>query len=102
MDSLVLDYDRSLNDPDALNVRVIESLHPGGAGSLPVVISKKADPSIKKSLQEALTNMHKDPEGQKNFEGALVVRFDPPNDANYDDIRKMEKDAAAAGFKDYE
>lgn len=102
VDSLVLDYDRSLKDPDALNVQVIESLHPGGAGAPPVVISKKADPSIKKNLQEALTNMHKDPEGQKLLADALVARFDPPNDANYDDIRKMEKDAIAAGFKDYE
>ncbi|MBF0146215.1 MAG: PhnD/SsuA/transferrin family substrate-binding protein [Magnetococcales bacterium] len=101
VDSLVLDFDRSIKDPDALNVRVIESLHPGGAGAPPVVVSKKADPAIKTALQEALTGMHKDPEGQKILAEALVLRFDPPNDANYDDIRKMEKDAAAAGFKDH-
>ena len=101
VDSLVLDYDRSIKDPDALNVRVIEALHPGGAGTPPVVISKKADPAIKQAFQDALTNMHKDPMGQKILADALVLRFDPPNDANYEDIRKMEKDAMAAGFKDY-
>lgn len=101
VDSLVLDYDRSIKDPDALNVKIIEHLHPGGAGAPPVVISKKADPEIKKSLTDALTGMHNDPDGKKILEQALLLRFDAPNDANYDDIRKMEKAAKDAGFKDH-
>ncbi len=101
VDSLVLDYDRSIGDKDAMNVKIIEHLHPGGAGSPPMVISKKANPSIKKPLQDVLLNMHKDPEGKKILAKALVLRFNPPDDSNYDDIRKMEKAAKDAKFKDF-
>jgi phosphonate transport system substrate-binding protein len=102
VDSLVLDYDRSIGDKDALNVRIIEHLHKGGAGAPPVVISKKADPEIKIKLKEVLLSMHKDPEGKKILEKALVTRFDAPDDSNYDDIRNMEKAAKDAGFKDFQ
>lgn len=101
VDSLVLDYDRSIGDADALNVKIIEHLHEGGAGAPPVVISKKADPDIREALQKILVNMHNDAEGKKILERALVARFDPPNDANYDDIRMMEKAATDAGFVDH-
>lgn len=99
VDSLVLDYDRSINDPDALNVKVIE--HLGPAGIVPVVISKKADRTIRKTMQDAMLSMHEDPEGKKILGKALILRFDPPDDKNYDDIRKFEKDAKDAGFKDF-
>jgi len=102
VDSLVLDYDRSIGDKDALNVRIIEHLHKGGAGAPPVVISKKADPEIKSKLKDVLLAMHSDPEGKKILSNALVTRFDPPNDSNYDDIRNMEKAAKDAGFKDFQ
>ena len=99
VDSLVLDYDRFIKDPAAANVRIIE--HLGPAGIPPVVISKKADPFIKQPLQAVMLNMHKDPEGKKILEKALTLRFDPPNDKNYDDIREYEKKAKAAGFVDF-
>ena len=99
VDSLVLDYDRFVNDEAALNVRIIE--HLGPAGIPPVVVSKKADPSIKKALMDAMLNMHKDPEGERILAKAMVKRFDPPNDRNYDDVRKAEKMAKDSGFVDY-
>jgi len=99
VDSLVLDYDRFIKDPAAANVRIIE--HLGPAGIPPVVISKKANPFIKQPLQAVMLNMHKDPEGKKILEKALTLRFDPPNDKNYDDIREYEKKAKAAGFVDF-
>lgn len=99
VDSLVLDYDRSIKDRDALNVKIIE--HLGPAGSPPVVISRKADPSIINDLKAAFLGMHKDPEGKKILESAGVTRFDPPNDKNYNDIRNYEKKAIEAGFKDH-
>ena len=99
VDSLVLDFDRSIKDPSAMNVKIIE--HLGPAGIVPVVISRKASPSIKKPLRDALVNMHKDPEGQKILSKALILRFDLPDDSNYDDVRKFEKAAKDAGFKDH-
>lgn len=101
VDSLVLDYDRSIGDPDALNVKVIEVLgYPQGAGIVPVVISNKADPRLASELQAALLNMHKDPEGRRILRKALILRFDPPNDKNYDDVRRMEQAARDVGFRD--
>lgn len=99
VDSLVLDYDRMAKDAAALKVRIIA--HLGPAGIPPVVVSKKADPSIKKAMMEVLLAMHKDPEGKKILEKAGVTRFDPPNDRNYDDVRAYAKTAQDAGFVDY-
>lgn len=99
VDSLVLDYDRSIKDAAAMNVRIIE--HLGPAGVPPVVISRKADPGIKGSLQAALLGMHKDPAGAAILAKGLMLRFDQPNDKNYDDVRKFEQMAKAAGFVDH-
>ena len=57
VDSMVLDYDRSLNDKYAKNVKIIEVLGP--AGNCPVVISTKVDSSIKAKLIEVLTEYFK-------------------------------------------
>lgn len=102
VDSLVLDYDRFIGDPDALNVRVIEQLFPGGAGAPPVVVSNKLPVETRQQLQEALVNMDKDPVGRKILEKSLLARFAPPNDANYDDIRAMDYAARRAGFVDHD
>lgn len=99
VDSLVLDFDRVAKDASALNVRIIE--HLGPAGIPPVVISTKADPSIRKPMMDVLLSMHKDPEGRKILSRALMTRFDPPADHNFDDIRAYEKAAIDAGFVDY-
>ena len=101
VDSLVLDYDRFINDPDALNVRIIEHLVPGGAGIPPVVINTKVNKQIKQELQKALLNMHRDPQGRSILDAALIGRFAPPDDSNYNDIRRMQKVANEAGFLDH-
>ncbi len=100
VDSLVLDYGRKMKDAAALNVRIIE--HLGPAGIPPVVISRKADPSIRQPMMKALLTMNTDPEGKKILDKAMMTRFDPPDDRNYDDIRAYEKMARDAGFKDLE
>lgn len=103
VDSLVLDYDRSIGDPDALNVRVIEVLgYPKGAGIVPVVYSSRADPKLGEMLQNVLLGMHQDPDGQRILKKAMILRFNPPDDSNYDDVRRMEKAAISAGFKDHQ
>jgi phosphonate transport system substrate-binding protein len=99
VDSLVLDYDRLLHDTAALNVRIIE--HLGPAGIPPVVISKKADQSIKQPMMNVMLGMHNDPEGKRILDKALMTRFAPPDDKNYNDIRDYQKMAVNAGFVDY-
>ena len=102
VDSLVLDFDRANNDPYATNVRVIEVLFEGGAGAPPFVISKKVDMSFKQSLQDAMTSMHRDPEGSQILKRALLREFMLPNDTNYNDIRSFENAARKAGFQDFD
>ncbi|MDX1810847.1 MAG: PhnD/SsuA/transferrin family substrate-binding protein [Gammaproteobacteria bacterium] len=101
VDSMVLDYDRHLGNKYAMNVKVIEVLFPGGAGIPPVVLSKKANPALKQEIQNALLNMHKDKEGRKILDEALIKYFAPPDDSNYNDIRKMDEAAKQVGFKDH-
>ena len=100
VDSLVLDYDRHLGRTDALNVKIIESLFPGGAGIPPVVISSKAPAGLKEKLTDILVNMHRNELGKRILALALLSRFDAPNDQNYNDIRRMEQAARQAGFRD--
>ena len=102
VDSLVLDYDRANGNPDAAKVRIIEQLFPGGAGAPPVVVARHVKPEVREAVQKALINMHRDPVGQKILAKALLARFDPPDDRNYDDIRRMDKAAREAGFRDYD
>ena len=59
-----------------------------------------SDPALREAIQQVLVNMHKDPEGRRILKQALLLRFNPPNDANYDDIRRMEAAARKAGFRD--
>lgn len=102
VDSLILDYDRINGNPDAHKVRIIEQLFPGGAGAPPVVVGRKVDPALRMAIQDALLNMHKDPAGRKILAKANLLRFDPPDDRNYDDIRRMDAAAREAGFRDHE
>lgn len=102
VDSMVLDYDRSIHDPDAMNVRIIETLHPGGAGAPPVVVNPNLDAALKRRIKDVLLYMHEDGEGRAILAKALVKYFAPPDDHNYDDIRHMVNSAQAAGFHDYQ
>jgi phosphonate transport system substrate-binding protein len=101
VDSMVLDYDLHIRDPDAMKVKVIETLFPGGAGIPPVVVGTEVDPKLRTALQKALVGMDEDPEGRRILKSALLQRFAPPDDHNYDDIRRMVEAAHQAGFRDY-
>ncbi len=101
VDSLVLDYERYIGDKYAQQVKVIETLFPGGAGIPPIVVSNKVSANLRQQLQTVLTSMHQDPEGRAILHKALLQRFDPPDDHNYDDIRRMERAAKRVGFVDH-
>jgi len=45
-----------------------------------------------------LTTMHQDPQGRTILDHALLDRFAPVTDKDYDPIRAMEKRAKDAGF----
>ena len=101
VDSLVLDFDRSIDDPYANDVRVIEVLFEGGAGAPPFVVNGDMDEDLKSALQTALVGMDEDERGREILAEALLARFDMPDDANYDDIRSWMAKAERAGFVDF-
>jgi len=96
IDSLVLDYDLSLNNQYATQVRVIKSLGP--AGIPPVIISNQLAVSIIDKIQAILLSMHTDTEGKKILDNAGVKRFEKPLDSTYDTIRKMRDMAKNVNF----
>ncbi|MEK6750322.1 MAG: PhnD/SsuA/transferrin family substrate-binding protein [Pseudomonadota bacterium] len=101
VESLVLDYDRKIGEANALNVRIIEAFPDKGAGAPPIVISRKSDPEVKAKLKDVILHMHEDTEGQAVLKTAMLKRFIPPDDRNYDDIRDMIKHANAVNFSDW-
>lgn len=101
VDSLVLDYDRSINDKDALNVKVIDVLFPGGAGVPPVVANQSVSEEQRQAMEDALVEIHKAPEGKIVLKKALISHFARPDDSNYDFIRQMEAAATEARFIDH-
>jgi phosphonate transport system substrate-binding protein len=95
VDSLVLDHDREKGLGHARAVRVLESAGP--AGICPLVASAALSPELGGTLQHELLRMHEDPEGRKVLAEALLERFAPVDDSNYDDIRAMKVAAEKAG-----
>lgn len=96
VDSLVLDFDRTRDDPSALAVKIIATLGP--AGIPPVVVSSKLDPELKASLARAFTTMHEDVKGRAILDRGLLQKFVSVSDSNYDDIRKMKSAAEHAAY----
>ncbi len=91
VDSLVLEFDRHLGKPEAMNVKVIQSLGPSGIP--PVVASTKVDPKVRQTIRTQLLNMHKDPKGREILKKAFVKKFVPVSHKNYEDIWKHWNDA---------
>lgn len=53
-------------------------------------------------LQNTLLQMHKDRAGRKILDKALIEKFLPPDDANYDDVRRFKAEAEKKGFVNHE
>lgn len=102
VDSLVLDFDRHIGNLDALNVKIIEHLHPGGAGAPPIVAGKNVSDEIKLAIKQELLVMHETEQGRRVLQKALISHFVSAKDENYDDIRYMENAAKEQGFVDYD
>lgn len=97
VDSLVLDYDREKHLGRAGEVRVLESIGPMTAS--PVVASPNLPAELRASLRRTLLGMHEDPEGKRLLDAALVERFAPVEDADYDQHRSMKAAAEKAGIE---
>lgn len=96
VDSLVLDYALSQEEPYASQVKIIETLGP--AGVPPVVYSTHLSEDKMQDIKEVLLNMNHDPQGRVILAKANLSAFVDVDEENYDDIRAMEEMAKKAGF----
>lgn len=96
IDSHVLDVERRHDPSLDEDLRVIEALGPSTIQ--PVVASGRLPASLREELRDALVGMGEDPEAARALDRALVERFVPVTDADYDGIREMARAAKAAGF----
>lgn len=75
-------------------LRVIASLGP--STSQPVVIARRLGPTLAADLQEAFCSWHKHPDAEPWREFALLDRYVPVQDQDYQDIRDMRDRAKTA------
>jgi phosphonate transport system substrate-binding protein len=85
------------DEPDLANeLRVIETLGP--ATIQPVVVSRRLPHPVKSELRRTFLSLADDPAAQQALDAALVERFVPVHDRDYDDLRRMTDVALAAGW----
>ncbi len=69
------------------NIRVVDVLGPSAVP--PVVVARRLDPALKRSLREMLITLHNDPFSARVLQEGGIERFVPVDDGCYDDIREM-------------
>lgn len=89
VDSLILEHMIHDEDPDALNVRVIE--RSAEFGIPPVVVPHQLPAELKEQLQRTLLNAHNTPRGRDILRGLRIDHFTLGDDDNYDSIREMAR-----------
>lgn len=95
IDSTVLELELRLRPELASAVRVIHTLGPSAIP--PAVVSTRLPPGVRQALQGALLGMHEDREGREILQSGAVNRFVPVRDEDYNDIRRMAREAAGGG-----
>jgi phosphonate transport system substrate-binding protein len=86
------------DEPDlAKELRVIETLGPSTIQ--PVVVSRRLPRSVKSKLRRTFLALADDPAARRRLATALVERFVPVRDRDYDGIRHMRDIAVAAGWR---
>jgi phosphonate transport system substrate-binding protein len=83
--------------PDlADRLRIIDSLGPSTVQ--PVVVSRRLPEKLRGDLQALLLDVANDPAARPHLDRALIDRYVPVADGNYDDVRAMRDVCEAAGF----
>jgi ABC-type phosphate/phosphonate transport system substrate-binding protein len=80
----------------ANDLRVIEALGPSTIQ--PVVIARRLPRPVKAKLRRTFLSLADDPAARGPLAAALVERFVPVGDRDYDDVRRMADAARAAGW----
>lgn len=89
VDSLVYEHWLRLNPDQAGELRVIDQSPT--LPSPPFVASARLDPELREAFQDALLNMHQDPEGRRILAGLGIDRFVPQTDPMYGPVRELAR-----------
>jgi phosphate/phosphite/phosphonate ABC transporter binding protein len=81
---------------DLAGLRAISSFGPSTIQ--PVVASSRLPGRLKEQVRELLVTLGEDPTARPALDHGLIVRFNPVDDAAYDDIRAMLATIEAAGW----
>jgi ABC-type phosphate/phosphonate transport system substrate-binding protein len=85
------------DEPNLANeLRVIEILGPSTIQ--PVVVSRRLPRPVKSKLRRTFLSLSDDPAAREPLAAALVQRFVPVCDCDYDDLRRMNGAALVAGW----
>jgi len=85
------------DEPDLANeLRVIETLGPSTIQ--PVVVSRRLPHPMKSKLRRTFLSLADDPAARQPLAAAMVERFVPVCDRDYDDLRHMSDAALTAGW----
>jgi phosphonate transport system substrate-binding protein len=81
----------------ATGLRVIDTLGPSTIQ--PVVVSRRLPRALKSKLRRTFLSLADDPAFRPHLAAAMVDRFVPVGDRDYDDIRHMSEVAVVAGWR---
>jgi ABC-type phosphate/phosphonate transport system substrate-binding protein len=85
------------DEPDlAKEIRIIETLGPSTIP--PVVVSRRLPRPVKSKLRRTFLSLADDPSARQPLAAALVERFVPVRDGDYDDLRRMSDVSVTAGW----
>jgi phosphonate transport system substrate-binding protein len=89
IDSHLLDFILRYSPETASHLRMIDALGPSTVP--PVVVAARLDATIKQQIQAALLAIHQEPLFANKLHDGIVERFIAVEDAQYDDIRLMDR-----------
>ena len=96
VDSLIWEFYQEKTPAFTGKTRIIRKSEPYGIP--PLVASRDLPTPMKQRLREILFTMHQDPEGKKILAELMIDRFIPPQEAWYENLRRMHQ--SLAGQKD--
>jgi phosphate/phosphite/phosphonate ABC transporter binding protein len=91
IDSTVLELELRHHPELAPLLRVVGTMGPSPIP--PAVVSTRLPIELRSELRQALLDLHKDEAGRRLLERALIARFVQVRDQDYDEIRRMAREA---------
>lgn len=81
-------YDLMIREDPALTQKLRIIMQSEEFGIAPIVVHPHVDPAEREKLRSALVSMHETPEGRKILAGLGIDRYERPDPALYDSVRR--------------